>query len=346
MCATIGVDGFINWIPIVGGLKRAPFCFYLRTVCDRIAQLYPDQQSWIVMDAASVYRGTPVDEVIREFPNIHVKYNTAWTPQLNPLDQAFSTWKHYIGEYLAKSPEGGRHAVHRAIRAAAQHITPDKCANWYRHLYELWPYFLEGCPDPEEAHRHGDRSATAAHQDHMHIVEQDEDLHEADYAAALNENYNRALRENDVPSEQEDDTDSDSSGHRGHGGETADRSLIGSDSDDMPDAAVAMLERTLTARLHTAPTPPKMRSNCCRRYRKQVATEPGEPLVDNDAETSLVDSTADSSPANADRSPHSAGSRTGAANEVSGTSRSLSQGHEAAFPPDMPEHPLHGRMIV
>lgn len=329
VCATIGVDGLINWIPIVGGFKRASFCFYLRTVCDRITQLYPEQQSWVVMDNASVHKGAPVEEVMREFPNIKVKYNTAWSPQLNPIENAFSTWKHHIGKHLARSPEGGRHAVHRAIRAAAAHITPDKCANWYRHLRELWPYFLAGCPDPEEAHRHGDRSATAASQRHMHIVQQEE---VNDYAAALNESYNSTLRANGVPVDEEDDSDNESSEHLGHGGETDDRPLIDSDNDELPDTAIDIMERTLAARVHTAPISAPRRRN---RRRTQVTTEPDDPSVDSDAETaSTPEATA------AGHSPDRAGSQTSVA---VASSRPLPQGHEEAFPPDMPGHPLHGR---
>lgn len=327
VCATLGCNGLISWIPVVGGFKRVAVCCYLRTVCRRISDLYPDQTSWLVMDNASIHRGQAVDDVVAEFPKIRLKYNSPWSPFLNPAEQMFSTWKHWIGKYLARAHRGGRAAVHDAIRESAKHITPAKCAKWYEHLRSLFAAILKGYPDPEEAYRQDPSGSGEPAEPEVEptsqVTDDDDITNRHQYHSALNDQYDWQLAAQGIqPTE-----------------EVADAPVSGAmDGDEelrMPDDVRAIIEDHIASELYTVPAAGTLQP-ATRGVR--LSTEGGRAEgVDSDAETY--------------HSPPSAAAR-GSRNTTPSTASSSSSAQRAThqpaaveerLPANMPGHPLHGR---
>lgn len=333
VCATLGCNGLISWIPVVGGFKRVAFCCYLRTVCQRISDLYPDQTSWIVMDNASIHRGQAVEDVVAEFPKIQLKYNTPWSPFLNPAEQLFSTWKYWIGRYLVQAHRGGRAAVHDAIRHSVRHITPTKCAKWYGHLKNLLAAILHGHPDPEEAYRRdpsgSERPAPQSEQEEeptVQVTDEDSITSRHQYHSALNDQYDAGLAAHGI------EIDADVATAPASG------AMDGDDDQRLSDDVRAIIEDHITSELYTVATAGASSSST--RGRRLSTEGMREDDVDSDAETYH-------SPSDAARggsgASHSATPNTGSSSASASRTAGQPAAVEERLPANVPGHPLYRR---
>ena len=90
------------------------------------------KQRTLLFDNARIHLGDIPDVI---FSAGHTPQPLAsWSPELNPIEYAFSTWKfHYRVHYPATEE-----AVDPAIRASAASITPAKCEHWFEHARHLY----------------------------------------------------------------------------------------------------------------------------------------------------------------------------------------------------------------
>ena len=85
----------------------------------------------LLFDNARIHGGDIPDVI---FSSGHTPQSLApWSPELNPIEYAFSTWKL---EYWVHYPPD-EDSVDPAIRTSAASITPAKCLHWFEHTKHL-----------------------------------------------------------------------------------------------------------------------------------------------------------------------------------------------------------------
>jgi len=90
------------------------------------------KQRTLLFDNARIHLGDIPDVI---FSAGHTPQPLApWSPELNPIEYAFSTWKfHYRVHYPATEDE-----VDPAIKDSAASITPARCQRWLEHTKRLY----------------------------------------------------------------------------------------------------------------------------------------------------------------------------------------------------------------
>ena len=101
-----------------------------------------EQNLLLVLDNVSFHHTEEVAQIVEE--NGHeLKFLPAYSPFLNPIEHAFSTWKAHIRRPI-RVPEGpnfgarARQELLAVVEEAAGAITPDMCLNWFRHCGTYW----------------------------------------------------------------------------------------------------------------------------------------------------------------------------------------------------------------
>jgi transposase len=90
----------------------------------------------ILFDNARIHLGD-IDETIFQAGHIQQRL-AAWSPELNPIEYAFSTWKFaYRVHYPATDSE-----IDAAIRESSFSITPLKCQHYFEHCQSLYPHAI------------------------------------------------------------------------------------------------------------------------------------------------------------------------------------------------------------
>lgn len=82
----------------------------------------------VVMDNLRAHRVAGVREAI-EAVGAQVRYLPKYSPDLNPIEMAFSKLK----TYLRKAAERTRRSLRRRIGHFVPRLTPDDCANYFAH---------------------------------------------------------------------------------------------------------------------------------------------------------------------------------------------------------------------
>jgi transposase len=82
----------------------------------------------VVLDNLGSHRGKPVRQAIRQ-AGAKLLFLPKYSPDLNPIEQAFSKLKHLLRKAQARSYSGMLQASAIALDA----FTPDECANYLRN---------------------------------------------------------------------------------------------------------------------------------------------------------------------------------------------------------------------
>ena len=80
----------------------------------------------VVMDNLGSHKGRAVRDAIRSV-GAHRLFLPAYSPDLNPIEQAFAKLKALLRKARARTVESVQHA----IGAALAHFTPNECANYF-----------------------------------------------------------------------------------------------------------------------------------------------------------------------------------------------------------------------
>lgn len=104
-------------------------------IIDLLAQPFfheAGQQRTLLFDNARIHLGD-ISDVI--FSAGHVAQHLAtWSPELNPIEYAFSTWKFLYRVHYPPDEE----AVDPAIRESAASVTPARCQHWFKHTQGMY----------------------------------------------------------------------------------------------------------------------------------------------------------------------------------------------------------------
>ena len=82
----------------------------------------------VVLDNLSAHKVTGIEELIAA-RGAQLLYLPSYSPDLNPIEQAWSKFKQFLRAAKARTAE----ALEQAVTEALKTITPDDAAAWFRH---------------------------------------------------------------------------------------------------------------------------------------------------------------------------------------------------------------------
>lgn len=83
----------------------------------------------IIMDNASIHKKEE-QRIFLENSGFELKFLPAYSPQLNPIEEVFSKWKHYIAQGNPNSVE----ELNSLIENSSNSISAEDCEGFYRHV--------------------------------------------------------------------------------------------------------------------------------------------------------------------------------------------------------------------
>jgi len=124
LLASMSVEGMGSALAVEGATDREVFEAYLEEV------LAPSLRSGqiVVMDNLSAHKGDRVRELIEE-RGCELLYLPSYSPDLNPIEEAFSKLKGILRKAEGRSREALIEAMGRALEA----ITPQDAEGFFRH---------------------------------------------------------------------------------------------------------------------------------------------------------------------------------------------------------------------
>jgi transposase len=82
----------------------------------------------VVMDNYAAHKVAGVQEAIEKV-GATVRYLPKYSPDLNPIEPSYSTFKQFLRKVAARTVPG----LHRAIRSFIPKLSARECANYFRH---------------------------------------------------------------------------------------------------------------------------------------------------------------------------------------------------------------------
>ncbi len=82
----------------------------------------------VVMDNLKAHKGTGIREAIAK-AGATVRYLPQYSPDLNPIELPYSKFKTFLRKVAARTVGN----LHRAIRSFIPQLTPQECANYFKH---------------------------------------------------------------------------------------------------------------------------------------------------------------------------------------------------------------------
>lgn len=129
------LDGIINLSVIEGGHNAESFSLFVDSTLDYMNP-YPGPRSVLVMDNCPIHHAEEVEALVDE-RGMRLLYLPAYSPDLNPIEEAFSCIKAYARRHrdIIRAELLGEHLdcvgiLHDVVYNA---ITPDKIRGWYTH---------------------------------------------------------------------------------------------------------------------------------------------------------------------------------------------------------------------
>ena len=124
LLASMSLEGMGTCLAVVGSVTKAVFEFYVERVL--APSLSPGQV--VVMDNLSVHKGERVRELVEEV-GCELLFLPAYSPDLNPIEEAFSKVKGLLRKTEARSREALIEALGRALDA----VTAQDARGFFGH---------------------------------------------------------------------------------------------------------------------------------------------------------------------------------------------------------------------
>jgi transposase len=80
------------------------------------------------MDNLKAHKGAGIREAIAK-AGATVRYLPQYSPDVNPIELSYSKFKTFLRRVAARTVRG----LHRAIRTFIPQLTPQECANYFKH---------------------------------------------------------------------------------------------------------------------------------------------------------------------------------------------------------------------
>lgn len=116
---------------IKGGVKGADFFLYVKELIDSEQERFSSRKMILFMDNASIHRTKDFMQKLEKYQNIF--YNSPYTPQLNPIEFAFSKIKSYVRKCKSTTEKD----LIKNIYNAANEITESDATNYIKHSFNF-----------------------------------------------------------------------------------------------------------------------------------------------------------------------------------------------------------------
>lgn len=127
LLAAIRNEGIIAFQIFRGSVKSADFNGFMARLISNLGLDEQQQEIVFFMDNASIHKNLDLREEI--WTQITIIYNAPYSPQLNPIEECFSLWKHHVRK---SRPQTERELV-EAVLSAAHSISSADCRQFVRH---------------------------------------------------------------------------------------------------------------------------------------------------------------------------------------------------------------------
>ena len=122
--AGLRLTGMVAPMVLDGPINRIAFQAYVDQVL--VPALEPGDV--VVMDNLLSHKGPAVRAAI-EAAGAHLLYLPPYSPDFNPIENAFSKLKRALRDWAARTVEG----VYEGLRRFITHFSPAECLNYFRH---------------------------------------------------------------------------------------------------------------------------------------------------------------------------------------------------------------------
>jgi transposase len=152
MLPAMSLDGILTYHILEDGVTADVFNEFISNVLDHMNP-FPQPNSVIVMDNASIHKSDDLREMVENrfvqfecvskainsfpFRGMRMLYLPAYSPDLNPIEEAFSAMKSwmrtnnvYVLQEFSNNNDADPYGV---IAEAIETITPEKAHRWFRH---------------------------------------------------------------------------------------------------------------------------------------------------------------------------------------------------------------------
>ena len=127
LIGALGLDGICAAMTVAGATDTAVFlAFITKVLVPALLRTRPD--AVVVMDNLPAHKAACVREALDQV-GIAYRFLPAYSPDMNPIEQAWSKLKTDPRARAART----RHALEHAIPDALKTITPGNAQGWFRH---------------------------------------------------------------------------------------------------------------------------------------------------------------------------------------------------------------------
>lgn len=124
LVGAIGLKGFLGGLTFTGGINGQIFRFFIEQIL--VPSLWPGAN--VVMDNLPAHKVEGIREMI-ESVGASVIYLSPYSPDFNPIENAWSKLKQYLRSVAARTYE----ALDRAVTSGLNSITITDLKNWFTH---------------------------------------------------------------------------------------------------------------------------------------------------------------------------------------------------------------------
>jgi transposase len=127
LIGALALDGLCAAMTVAGATDTAAFlAFVTRVLVPALKQMRPD--AVVVMDNLAAHKAAAVRRAL-ELAGIGYRYLPAYSPDMNPIELAWSKLKAHLRATAARSREALEHAIPEALAT----ITPSNAQGWFHH---------------------------------------------------------------------------------------------------------------------------------------------------------------------------------------------------------------------
>ncbi|KAK4699005.1 hypothetical protein P7C70_g7262, partial [Phenoliferia sp. Uapishka_3] len=126
----LSLDGMEYCKVLEGNGNQDVFLEFLMELADA-GIFYPGRI--VIMDNASIHHGPQIRAIVEDYCQCHLVFLPPYSPDLNPIEEAFATVKQWIRRNEERYHEASDEERREMIRLACDAITPEQAEGWFRH---------------------------------------------------------------------------------------------------------------------------------------------------------------------------------------------------------------------
>jgi len=131
----LSMDGIIDCTVILGSYTEQRFVEFIKGLLVEMNP-FPGKNSVLIMDNCPIHKSPRIRDMV-EGRGMHLVYLPGYSPDLNPIEMAFSAVKSWIrrnDDWVRREMEKGTEvAIQMLILAVFSSVTPEAVAGWFEH---------------------------------------------------------------------------------------------------------------------------------------------------------------------------------------------------------------------